>query len=186
MSAADDEAVPLAPHGRGFEAFTSWATVVRADGVVQTRPPKYSELPSRASIQFPRGVGYRTAIEDLYEARQRGQELPANAEIASPLPEGVVLRVVEGRLTVDSAAPLGYDPGDGTVMTPEYTLPASLSPTQLKALFDEQRAMGLPMPRGATLLVPDLPLCQVLLESGASGACHDDRISPAEIDWALR
>jgi hypothetical protein len=179
----------VAPHGRGFEAFSSWVSTVGPDGVTHHQPPHFDDLAVRASILFPAGTGYRAAMEALYAARQQGVDLPIGAEIAPPLSKGKVVVVQNGRLMVDSAAPLGFDPNTGAVRSPEFTLPGSLTEADLTARFVEQRERGLPLPRGATLLVPDLPRCQVGLpgdRGGTPGVCPSGgTISSADIDAAI-
>lgn len=172
---------PLPAHARGIYAFAAPDTSLNPAGFVQEQLPRFAELPRRPALIFPAGIGYRTAVRQYYEARQRGMELPAGAALGEQLPPGKVLqRLADGRLALDPAAPLGYDLASGRVTEPTYTLPGHLTPQELDALFAEARRNGWVLPRGAELIAGTLPRCQVVLEDampnpacGAPGARID-------------
>lgn len=155
------------PHGTGGESFVAQVTGGMpggADDATSRRMPLMSELPARGSYVFASGTGYRDAITALYLARQRGDALPAGVTRGDALPAGkVVVTGGDGSLAVDAAAPIGYDPASGLVQDAGYSLPGSLSGDEVEARRREARANGWALPRGASVIVPPLPRCEVLL-----------------------
>ncbi|MGD9695757.1 MAG: hypothetical protein AB7V42_08865 [Thermoleophilia bacterium] len=71
--------------------------------------PRYRDLPPHPAIRFPAGVSYSDAVRRMWRARNAGRAVPPGAEIVPPLPAGRVVLVADGRVTLDSAAPEGYD-----------------------------------------------------------------------------
>lgn len=139
-------AAGLPPFGNSPEAaFVAPRTDILPGGYSRTRPPLLEELPARSSLQFPAGTTYRRALSAYYAARRRGQVVPPGAELAAPLPTGKVLLIDQGRVSLDPAAPAGYDPTTHVVVT-----------------FSGPPQTPVPLPR-----------CQVLLRVGdpASPAC---------------
>jgi hypothetical protein len=91
----------------------------------RVRPPLYSELPVRPALEFPDGVSYWQAVGQLYAARQEGKPVPDGAQLVDPLPDGQVVAVgSSGRVTIDPAAPLGYDVDSGLVVAGLPSTPA--------------------------------------------------------------
>lgn len=155
-------------HGTGGEAFAQHVTApLNGDAAYAQSPrmPTMSELGARGSYVFPPGTTYRQAVTSLYMARQAGNALPAAATRGPALPAGKVVVIAgDGGLAVDAAAPIGYDVATGIVQDPGYSLPGSMSADEVQARAREARAHGWPLPRGATVIVPPLPRCQVLLK----------------------
>lgn len=151
------------PHDRGIASFTELTTGTLPDGRLQHQLPLYTDLPERPSVVFPEGTTYPEAVTRYYTARELGRELPDGVEIGEPLPRGVVAqRADDGRLLIDSAAPLGFDPQSGRVREPTYTFPSTLSTSEIQARLREPRRL----PRDAIVIVPPLPRCQVVVGSG--------------------
>jgi hypothetical protein len=109
----DDIPLP-GPAGQEFSASVE---EVVAHRYIRERPPTYDELPPRPAIAFPRGTTYWQAVGQLWAARHAGARIPDGVRVVPPLPEGKVLRVAEdGSVTLDPAAPVGYDPYTGLVV----------------------------------------------------------------------
>ena len=140
--------IPL-PGGAGQEFSASIEEVV-AERYIRERPPTYDELPARPAIAFPAGTTYWEAVGQLWEARHAGARIPDGVRVVDPLPDGKVVRVAEnGSVTLDPAAPVGYDIATGLVV-------AGFS--------------GPPL-GGARAL----DACQVILPGRAGPTCGEDR-----------
>ena len=162
----------LPKHERGIFAFVAPEVTIGPDGRAQVQMPLFGALPERPSLIFPPATSYRDAIQAYYEARQSNLELPSGAVIGSPLPQGKVVRhQQDGSLVLDPAAPLGFDLETGRVIEPTFSLPGSLTPPELDALFREAREKGWVLPRGATMVVAPLPRCQIASMQGP--ACDE-------------
>lgn len=108
----------LPPFGnRAEEAFVLPSTDILPGGYERTRPPRYSDLPARPGLLFPKGVGYTQALTRYAAARARQQVLPAGVELTDQLPQGKVVMVRDGRVVLDPAAPYGYAATTGLVNT---------------------------------------------------------------------
>lgn len=109
----------LPPFGDGGrDAFVLPATDVLPGGHERTRPPRYADLPERPSLLFPAGATYTEALAAYGAARAAGRVLPPGAVLDDPLPAGkVVLVRDDGRVAIDPAAPFGWSPTTGLVVT---------------------------------------------------------------------
>jgi hypothetical protein len=109
----------LPPFGDGGrDAFVLPATDVLPGGYERTRPPRYADLPERPSLRFPAGATYTEALTAYGAARAAGRVLPPGAVLDDPLPAGkVVLVRDDGRVAIDPAAPFGWSPTTGLVVT---------------------------------------------------------------------
>ena len=97
------------------QAFVAPRTDILPGGYERSRPTRMAELPSRPSLRCPKGTTYTQAIAAYFAARQRGEVVPPGAELAAPLPDGKVVLVEGGRVSLDPAAPIGFNPATGLV-----------------------------------------------------------------------
>jgi hypothetical protein len=121
------------------------------------RQGRMSTAPSRPSLEFPPGVTYAEALNELFLWATLVGTLPPQATVAPPLPDGAVLLrpddPAEG-IAVDLRAPWGWEPSvDGVILGPSLTsapgIPAQARPGELWG-------------RGQRVDVPTLPACQVV------------------------
>lgn len=97
------------------QAFVAPRTDILPGGYERSRPPRITELPTRPSLRFPAGMTYTQAVAAYYRARRAGEVVPRGVELAAPLPEGKVVLVEGGRVSLDPAAPVGFNPTTGLV-----------------------------------------------------------------------
>lgn len=118
----------LPPAGQGPNAFVLPSTTILPDGSASTNRPRYADLPVRPALAFPAGLSYEDAVRSYYVTRQRGEILPPGVALTDPLPAGKVVMVTGGRVTLDPAAPVGYDLTSGLVRSfpaaPAASVPA--------------------------------------------------------------
>lgn len=119
-------------------------------GYARERPPRIDEVPPRPSLLFPRGVTYARAVASYFTARTRGQRLPPGVHLSTPLPAGKAVLVEDGRVALDPAAPVGYEPGTGYVRTLERApLSAERIPRcQLLLGREDRRSSACPLEPG--------------------------------------
>jgi hypothetical protein len=170
-------AADLLPWGRGMQAFLR--DVTERDGR-RTRigPARFWAVPERPGIRFAPGMRYREAVTALYFAREQGEALPPGARIAPPLPRGTTILVLDGRITVDSAAPMGYAVTLGTLNQPHFSMPGHLTNAELSERFAEAQRLGLILPRDGKLLLNPIERCQVVLgadDGAAAMTCEHPR-----------
>jgi hypothetical protein len=136
--------------------------------------PHISHARSRPSVTFPPGVTYQQAITRLYRSVTENGVLPPEVRVGPPLPAGKVVRypqsAAEG-ITLDLQAPFGYDVPSGLLPGPSFSLPAGLTPEEISRRFDEARAQGRSLPRGARIHTGELAACQVLRPGVPSPPC---------------
>lgn len=191
-AAAAQQLPALLPHKDGLESFvlmertgsgedqlteeqTPLGTMRTHGGGQMIALPVIRNLPARPAIRFPAGVSYAQALRDLYVARQRGKELPPGAVLDTPLPAGTAVLIDDGAISVDSAAPFGYEPTDGRITSPTYSMPGSLDHHELDRQFQEAYDAGEVLPKSATINADPLPRCQVAYgrddPKGTGNAC---------------
>lgn len=128
------------------------------------RAPSIDDGPPLVSARFPPGVEYADALDVLYTAAASGAELPAAVRIEPPLPREVTLvlpdRPDQG-LRISLLAPWGWSGEKRLVRAPSASLPSTLTPREVSQRIRDAKKTNQPLPRGATLNVPDLEPCQV-------------------------
>lgn len=124
---------------------------------------------SPGAISFPPGTSYQAAVSQIFVAQRTGA-WPPDAKLVAPLPRGtVVLKTAGTALVVDLVAPYGYDPSTRLVNPALLTVDGSLSLDDLADRWDASRGLW---PKGAQVVAPDLPDCQIAASRAEpSGAC---------------
>jgi hypothetical protein len=173
----------LPDHGQGQAMFVQPVTSTTPSGERSVNLPVVDDVAPRPGIQFTAGVSYSEALTAYYEARYRGEDLPEGAALVEGLRPGIVVAIgADGRVTLDPAAPFGYDPATRVVQDPTYTMPGYLTNEELGARIKEARQRGWAIPRGGSVTKTPLPRCEVqLAESPASESCPRRAAQPAEL-----
>lgn len=119
------------------EAFVLPATDILPGGYERTRPPRYTDLPSRPSLLFAADVDYSEALSQYIASRAKGRILPDGVTLADPLPAGKVVLISDGRVRLDPAAPLGYSATTGLVNVPSGSGSPPIARCQLLLGIDD-------------------------------------------------
>ena len=157
--AADPEpvaAAQTAPGGLDL-ARAPWMDVPDGNNHIGTAP----DWPS---LTFTPGVTYAGALHRVFVAARTGAGEVADAVVTPALPREVVYVApatdADG-LRLSLLAPWGWHLADGAIGLPSFNLPGSLPPDEVMRRIRDAQALGLPLPEGARVDVPDLPECEV-------------------------
>jgi hypothetical protein len=130
------------------------------------RLARIGEVGPRPSLVFAAGVDRQEALQLLYEAVSERGRLPVGARLGPPLPEGRIVAYPADEahgIRIDLRAPFGYDPSNGTILTPVLIgVAGAVAPAP---------GPGSPLPIGAQVEPPGPADCQVLDPRRPSPPC---------------
>ena len=117
-------------------------------------------MPSYPSLEFPPGLSYGEALDQMYDSFVGKASLPEGAVVRPPLPKGKVLqtRGPDGGIRISLTAPYGWNIDTRTVVPPSFNVaPGANGDTALTDAYlrGEVRGDQLTSP---TKLPPD---CQI-------------------------
>jgi hypothetical protein len=130
-------------------------------------------LASGPSLVFPEGTSYPEALTELYVSVAEKGKLPADADIAPPLPDGKVVSYPAGTergVRISLQYPFGYDVKTGAVLTAGTRIDKQLPPAEIHAAIQRAWAEGHAMSSIETIDVPELIPCQVMTGDDAATA----------------
>lgn len=136
--------------------------------------PRIDDVPNYPSIEFPVGVSYQSALDELYRSVAGLGRLPTGVVVRAPLPRGRVMRAatsLEG-LRLSLTAPYGWDTVSRTVTPPSFVSSGDLNADEASQAFERAYGRGELIAQGFHSAVPSLKGCQ-LVDAGAPSRQED-------------
>lgn len=131
--------------------------------------------PGLASVSFPAGTSYATALRSLVRSVVERGTLPTGTRLVAPLPRGRVWSTRTKRPVLSMVAPFGYAIPEGHISTPSFSISGDVPPAQASRIIRALRggqAAGRGAARDVRLDIPTLMRCQILTRGPNGVVCR--------------